>query len=154
MATDVQFADIVKWLKDNDWKFEVPEENRILMGCSGDNGRYQVLIRFRPEKELVSVLFYYPFSVPEEKRQAVSDAVTRMNYGLLFGNCEMDFSDGELRYRSYMPVDDSPLYPNQLRTIIMTSWATTDRYYPAFMDVIWGSTTPEEAIRKVESQEA
>ena len=41
-------------------------------------------------------------AVPEEKRSAVAEFITRANYGLPGGNFEMDWRDGELRYKVFL----------------------------------------------------
>ena len=34
----------------------------------------------------------------EIKRQDIAEYLTRANYGMVMGNFEMDYSDGEIRY--------------------------------------------------------
>jgi hypothetical protein len=43
-----------------------------------------------------------PTFVPELRRQAVSEAIARINYATIFGNLEMNLKDGELRVRTVL----------------------------------------------------
>ena len=44
--------------------------------------------------------------VPEEKRPTMSEFLTRANYGLRLGDLEMDFRDGEVRYKASLDIAD------------------------------------------------
>ena len=150
MANQVSLSDIRRYFDRDDWKYEVVDEARIRFGVKMNNASYKALVRFQPEKDLISLFIYYPFEVPENRRLEVAEVVTRMNYGLSFGWCEMDLKDGETRFRSFLAVDDAPFYPNQFKTILNTGFSTTDKYYPAFMGVLFGGKTPQAAIEEVE----
>lgn len=154
MANQVHFSDIVRGLQQDDWKFDVSDDNTIRLGFAGKNGRFQVIVRFLKEKDLVQILTFYPFNVAENFRPMICEVITRMNYGLLFCSCEMDMNDGEVRCRGSMPVDEAPFYWEQFRTILITTITTADRYYPAFMAVIFGGKNAKDAITDVESQKA
>jgi len=153
LSTSVEFSEIVRFLQDDEWKFSVDEEERITMGLTGKHASYRILIRFRPDKDIIIVRVYYPVRVPEDKRRDICETITRANYGLMLGCFEMDMSDGELLYRTAMPVDDAPLYREQLKTILYTACGTADRYYPAIMGVLYGGKEPEAAIAEVEEDQ-
>lgn len=51
-------------------------------------------------EETVTCYHIALISIPEEQRVAVNEFITRANYGLLKGNFEMGFRDGELRYKN------------------------------------------------------
>jgi len=150
MSTKVRFEDVKKFFEDDDWSFEV-KDNSIRCGIKAKNESFKIRVVVRTEKELISLYVYYPITVPEDKRREVCETITRMNYGLSFGWCEMDMNDGELRFRSFMPTDDAPFFPEQLKTILYSGVNTADRYFPAFMSVIYGNKSSEEAIKEIEN---
>lgn len=43
-------------------------------------------------------------NVPEDRRLALAEFLTRANYGLFIGNFEMDWQDGEVRYKTSIDV--------------------------------------------------
>lgn len=150
MSTKVSFEDVKKIFQDDDWPFEA-KDNSIRSAFKGKNESFKIHVILKSEKELISLYVYFPITVPEAKRKEVCETIARMNYGLSFGWCEMDMKDGELRFRSFMPVDDAPFFPEQLKTILYSGVSAADKYFPAFMSVIYGNKSSEEAIKEVES---
>ena len=61
--------------------------------------------------DLEEFLFYAvaPIKTPDEVRPAVSEYVTRANYGLRIGNFELDYGDGEVRYKSSLNFEGQDL---------------------------------------------
>ena len=74
----------------------------------------------------------------------------RINYGLTIGTFEMDFSDGEIRYRTGVDVTGGELAPEMLGSLIAATVGTVDRYHPAIMSFLWNDMTPEDAVAMIE----
>ncbi|MBC7340390.1 MAG: YbjN domain-containing protein [Firmicutes bacterium] len=91
-----------------------------------------------------------PVNVPEGKRLAVAEYLTRANYGLVIGNFEMDFRDGEVRYKTSIDVEGAEIAPALVRNLVYANVITMDRYLPGLLGVIYGNLTPEQAIAQVE----
>ena len=64
---------------------------------------------------------------------------------------ELDMNDGELRFRTVLPVLDSEPTDEQLDWTLFWSWNLMGRYMNALLDVIVGACEPETAIAKVEA---
>jgi len=77
--------------------------------------------------------------------------LTRVNYGLRVGNFEMDFEDGELRYKSVISFKNERLTQNWIRNAILPAISTVDRYAPCFAKIIRGGKIAAEAFAEVES---
>ena len=90
---------------------------------------------------------------PADKRAAVIEAVMRANYGLRVGAFQMDYRDGEILYKSELPLSLSTS-PDQLkimiRSLISCNLSTHDRYYRTFRAILYENKTAEEAIAIVE----
>jgi hypothetical protein len=84
------------------------------------------------------------------KRPAAAELFTRINYGLTIGTFEMDFSDGEIRYRTGIDVTGGELAPEMVMSLIAATVGTVDRYHPAIMSFLWNDMTPEDAVALVE----
>ncbi|MBN1202725.1 MAG: YbjN domain-containing protein [Anaerolineae bacterium] len=98
------------------------------------------------------LLFYAvaPTRVPEEVRPAVAEFLSRANYGMHIGNFELDYSDGEVRYKSSLDFEGEALTPNLIRHAIYPAVLIMDRYLPGLMSVVYGGRTPFEAIEEIE----
>jgi len=78
--------------------------------------------------------------------------LARANYGLILGNFEMDFRDGEIRYKTSILVDYE-LSAVVIKKLVYTNLSTIDDYFPGFMKIIYGNISPEEALNQVEKEE-
>jgi hypothetical protein len=120
------------------------------MSYTGKNGdlRCYAIVRV----DLEEFLFYAvaPVKVPEVVRSAISEFLTRANYGLRIGNFELDFSDGEVRYKSSVDFEGQNLTSDLIRNAIYPAVHTMDRYLPGLLRVSFGGATPHEAIEEVE----
>jgi len=122
-----------------------------------DNGRYNVIISGNERKRFVMFCITSPTVVPRKKRLAVAEFITRVNYGLINGNLEMDFSDGEVGYKISLSVTKSPVTTNLLHSPFMIGLINMDTYQSFLESVVIGECTPEEAneaSRKEEQPEA
>jgi hypothetical protein len=63
---------------------------------------------------------------------------------------ELDFADGEVRYKSSLDFEGELLTPNWLRHAIYPAVQTLDRYVPGLLKVAFGGRTPFEAIEEIE----
>jgi hypothetical protein len=80
----------------------------------------------------------------------VAEYITRANYGLRIGNFEMDYSDGEVRYKSSLDFEGEPLTPKLIKNAMYPAVHTMDLYLPGLLGVMYGNKTPAEAIREIE----
>jgi len=148
------FETLSQFLTEDDWYPQQLEDKTIYrMGFPGNNGQFTCFAQVRTDLE--QFLFYAiaPVKVPEELRLAVAEFVTRANYGLRIGNMEMDFRDGEVRYKSSLDFEGETLTPQLIKLAIYPAVQTLDRYLPGLMAVIYGGKTPAEAVTEVEESE-
>jgi hypothetical protein len=142
---------VISFFKEDDWNFTQVEGQPILrLGFQGDNGQWTCYAQAREEE--TQLLFYSmcPVKAPEDKRLAAAEFLTRANYGLFIGNFELDFSDGEIRFKTSIDAQDNPLPPALVRPLIYTNVLMMDRYLPGLMSVIYGGVAPAEAVAQVE----
>lgn len=55
------------------------------------------------EDDVIKGMAILPFSITGDFRAAVSELITHINYKLKYGRFEMDYEDGEVRYRVCLP---------------------------------------------------
>jgi hypothetical protein len=120
---------------------------------AGQNGELACFAQVRVELEQFLFYVVMPVRAPEERRNEMAEFVTRANYGLRIGNFEMDYEDGEVRYKASLDFEGEALTDNLLRGVIYPAVQTMDRYLPGLLTVIYGSKTPEEAVQEIETEE-
>lgn len=151
-TTPLMFGALVRFFAEENWAATpIAGETVLQMAFQGHTHQWMCFAQAR--EDLGQVVFYSvaPVAVPAEKRLAIAEFITRANYGLVIGNFEMDFDDGELRYKS--SIDLEGVAPDRafFLPLVYTNVATMDRYLPGVMSVIYGDVAPDEAIAQVES---
>ncbi len=142
---------LLEFLKEDGWYPQPLEEKPILrMAFNGKNGELRCYAQIRIELE--QFLFYAvaPVKAPEEVRTAVAEYLTRANYGLRIGNFELDYQDGEVRYKSSLDFENATLTSPLIRNAIYPAVQTMDRYLPGLLSIMYGGRTPVEAIQEIE----
>ena len=145
------FDTVVRFFQEDDWHFEqLPEKPILRMGFRGDNGTWRCYAQARERQQQFVFYSVLDINVPEERRQAMAEFLTRANYGLIIGNFEMDFRDGEVRYKTSIDVEGDRLTPALIRTMVYLNVLMMDRYLPGIMKVAYGGGDPAAAIAEIE----
>ncbi len=84
---------------------QLPGQNVLSSAVSADSLEWSLYAVTFEETEQVAIYSAIPINVPEERRLAAAELITRANYGLRLGNFELDFSDGELRFKTSIDVE-------------------------------------------------
>ncbi len=153
--TQALLAVVKRFLAANGWPFDQHPERPILhIPFQGTHARWTTYAQIRAFDHIAQVLFYsvMPFTVPAEKRLAVAEFITRANYGLILGNFELDFNDGEVRYKTSVEVTGGELADYLLRPLLYTNVLMMDKYLPGILAVVYGDVSPAEAVAQVEQQ--
>ena len=84
---------------------------------------------------------------------AIAEFICRANYGLVYGNFDIDFSNGEIRYRVFVDCDGITPSKDMIKSSILVILSVFERYAPGIAAVLFGSANPEEQINKIEAAE-
>ncbi len=135
----------------DDWNYtEVEDEPVLMMGFSGKNGNFHCYAKAREDQQ--QFLFYSVCAIkaPEDRLLKVAEFITRANYGTVIGNFELDFSDGEIRYKTAIDVEGESLTFNLARNTIYPNVITMDRYLEGLMKCIYGDDSAARLIAEIE----
>jgi len=147
------FDTVIKFFTDDDWSFaKVQGEPTLRMLFQGKNGTWTCYARTRVEQ--LQFVFYSicPVKVPKPKRRALGELIARANYGMIIGNFELDFVDGEIRYKTSIDVEGSTLTFPLIKRLVYTNVMMMDEYLPGITAVTKGEASPEDAIAQIETQ--
>jgi len=148
------FDSIRKFFTDDEWYFMQLDEQTVLqMGFQGTNGKWTCYAQVNEEQRLFFFYSVCPINVPEERRPQVAEYITRANYGLKIGNFELDFEDGEVRYKTSVDVENDDLTQALVSNHVYANTWTMDRYLPGLLAVVYGDVQPKDAIEQVEKGE-
>jgi hypothetical protein len=142
---------LTAFFEDDDWEFQkMPDATVLAMGFKGLNGRWMCYAQARETEEQIVFYSVLPVSVPEKQRQKFAEFSTRVNYGMVIGNFEMDFEDGEIRYKTSIDVEGSQLTAGMIRQLVYANLVITDQYLPGVMRVIYSNEQPIDILSTLE----
>jgi hypothetical protein len=145
------FAALREYLESDGWHPQYVEEGDYFrLGFRGRNGEFRVVARVRGDFDQLVIYVFAPVAVPEERRPAVAEFLTRANYGMRIGNFELDFTDGEVRYKSSLDFEGVGLSPVVIRNSLYPAAQTMDRYFPGLIAVVAGAKTPQQSVEMIE----
>lgn len=148
------FNTLIEFFEEDDWDFTWVEGLSVLnVDFSGKHGTWTCYAQARELQQQFVFYSVCPVKVPEDRRAALAEFITRANYGLILGNFELDYSDGEIRYKTSSDVEGSTLTHAMIRQMVYANVLIMDRYLPGIMNVIYGSQSPADAIHSIEGTE-
>jgi len=148
------FAILGQFLEEDGWHPQQVENRYVYtMHYSGQNGTVRCYAQVRVDLEQFMFYAVVPVKAQSETLSAVSEYLNRANFGMRIGNFELDYSDGEVRYKSSLDFEGQELSPTLIKHAIYPAVQTTDRYMPSLLSVIYGGKTPLDAIIEVEGTE-
>ena len=142
-----------QFLEEDDWPSSMLEGRLVMKtGFEGKNGQYTCYAQERAEQQQFVFYSIFPVRVPENKLADLSEFITRANYGMIIGNFELDYGDGEIRYKTSVDVEDVAAVEPLVRHTIYANVLTMDKYFPGLMRVLYAGISPADAVREVENR--
>jgi hypothetical protein len=143
---------LVSTLEEQGWSLlPVPGQSAVGGAVKGQNGTWSWFASGLEDEGRLVFYSVYPTNVPPDRRPAVAELLTRVNYASALGNFEMDFDDGEVRYRTSIEVPDAVATSALLAPIAYANIAAADRFLPAFQQVLEAACSPEEALEAADA---
>jgi hypothetical protein len=131
---------------ENRWPYsEVQGVPVLLSELSGALGSWSFYAHVIEDKELILLYSICPVRAPEGRRHEMSQFLTRTNYGLVQGNFELDFDDGEIRYKTVLQLHGGELDSDAVRRLVRANGIAMETYLPGIGSVIAGSPAASAA---------
>lgn len=146
---------MIDYLRVNEFQYIQDDQNEMItFGVRGREERWQVLIDVHQARSQIMVYSMLNRRCPRLRRHAMSEFLTRVNWGLILGNFELDLEDGEIRFKTSLDVDGHTLPEGLIRPLLVANLSTMNHYMPGLMDVMAGLGEPQAALKLCESQSA
>ncbi len=144
--------EIERFLEEDDWKFNSCDENGVIRTALSVQSKIKkVRLIFSVSETAFTIYSILPLQADEEKiRTNMAEFLTRANYGIKLGNFEMDFDDGEIRYKTAHCCGDTVPTQDQIRRNLYTNVMMVDRYGNGIVKVLFGIANPKEAVEECE----
>lgn len=128
-------------------------ETVLVMNFSGRHGNWSCYAQAKDDREQFVFYSVCPIKAQGEQLLPMAEFLTRANFGLTLGNFEMDFEDGEIRYKTSIDVEGDRLSFALLKQLVHANVMIMDHYLPGIMAVLYGNRTPVQAIAEIEEPE-
>lgn len=138
-------SELKRVFDENDWPYSEVDGAPVLVSeLSGPEGQWDFYAQAVEERDLVLLYSIAPARVPEERRREVSEFLTKANYGLADGNFELDFDDGEVRYKTVLHVQGDALDALLVRRLVRSNGTALETYLPSIHSVVSGGAAGAE----------
>ncbi len=145
------FTAAQRFFAEENWAATPVGDAVLQMTFRGENGQWMCFAQAREEPGQFVFYSVCPVTIPADKRLAIAEFITRANYGLIIGNFELDFDDGELRYKTSLDVEAADLTSGLIRPVVYANVITMDRYLPGALAILYGNILPQAAISQAEN---
>ena len=152
--TTTAYETMLNFFRDDEWPFsQLEDSTAISSGFQGDVGKWQCFANVREEQQQFIFYSVCPVDAPPEKLAQVAEFITRANYGMIVGNFELDYSDGEIRYKTSVAFGDGELTATLIKEAIYSNVTIMDQYLPGLLAIMMSAVTPAKAIALIEDGE-
>ena len=142
---------MVAFFDADDWTYQPMDNAPVLsMGFTGKSGKWMCFAQAREEQQQFVFYSLCPINIPPESLHSAAEFLTRANYGMIIGNFEMDYSDGEVRYKTSIDIEGDELTPALIKQMVYANVIIMDRYLPGIMRVSFGESSPEIVVSEIE----
>ena len=134
-----------------------PEPAEGIAGFAVDFGEPHLpvataLAAVSPQEQFVLYL-NFGFDAPPDRRDEFARFMARVNWVLTVGDFQLDYDDGQVRFRTSLDFADTELTEDLIRNGIRGAMAAVETYANAVADVVARGRTAAEALASVEADE-
>ena len=129
---------------------EHEEDGWVAAPGHGSNGAWLLVGQAYDARDAAAIYGVVPERVPADRRAAMAELLTRINFGLILGNFELDLDDGEIRFKASL-AGGAPTR-DELTPLVVTVHAQLDRWLPALTAVADGDAPAVTFARQLAPQ--
>lgn len=138
---------IEEYVSANEWPFERPADDEMLVEVGGRWGNYQLYFYWREDFNALQFTCQMDLRVPGHRTSAVNDLLVEINRRMWLGHFDLCPEHAIPLFRHTIPLRGLPgVSPEQVEDVVDVALNECERYYPAFQFVIWGGKSAAEAV--------
>ncbi|HEY0996658.1 MAG TPA: YbjN domain-containing protein [Gemmatimonadaceae bacterium] len=126
----------------------LPEHSAwVTAGLVAGDAEVHLAIDSCDEREMVWAFGHLRGRVPADRRAAVAELLTHINYGTVGTSFDLDFSDGAVRIRGMLD-GITPAEGRRIDRLVASIARGVERWYAAIMAVAFGDSDPAAACER------
>ena len=147
-------APLVKFLESLECHYEIDRAKGVLhSGLENKNAMWRWMAQQDDEGRYVMVSLL-PIKASEPRRNACAELLVRINNKVGLGHFDLDFSDGQIAFRTAIPVGEgSRLRMSVIEHVIRGHQTLVNQFFPSISAVLFAGQTPEEALAAAKERE-
>lgn len=148
---------VCDFLNEDDWHFSFDQERGIFkfgLRLKGKLKKINYIVDIKDDEYLVYAIS--PLGADEEDATMMANMaefICRANYGLRMGNFELDFDDGEVRFKVHVLCKGITPTPEMIKRSIYCPASMFKRYGSGIVDIIFGNASGKDAVDKCEKRD-
>jgi hypothetical protein len=120
-------------------------EEAVRLTALDDDGPLEMLVSSNDDHDYIEIVALYAPWVPAERRPAVCEAICRLNRSIVrTGHFEIDMSNGEMRYRHSLDVEELGFTHAAAEHLLRHATAIATAHRATLMKVAFGGMGPGE----------
>lgn len=146
-AMNKVIVSVIECLDARQCRYELDEARQVLrFDMEGGNAHWQCLARQDNAGRFI-LASRLPLHAPPARRVACAELFARINARLGFGHFELDFSDGQLAYRTAIPIAKRGRLPRDLvGHVLQGHHVLVDQFVPAISAVLFAGVAPVKVL--------
>ncbi|WP_439638163.1 YbjN domain-containing protein [Spirulina sp.] len=133
------------------WQFHELSNATIRLDVNGQAATWSTMVKCINEHQQIIIYSICPNKATVDKLIVIQEFLTRANFGLKFGNFELDLSDGEVRFKTSIQFAGMVEPEAMIEECLSLNIVTFDRYLPGLLQVMFTDVVPQDAIAAIES---
>jgi hypothetical protein len=142
---------VFQYFAEEDWPAEKLEGDDLVRAAfEGENGQWACFVQVDESESYCLFYSVAPLEVPVAKRPAMAEFIARANYNIPIGGFELDFDDGEVRFKTSIDVTDDRLSVSLFRSLAINNLAMMDQFLPSLKAVIESDRSATDILMQLE----
>ncbi|HEX2778207.1 MAG TPA: YbjN domain-containing protein [Gemmatimonadaceae bacterium] len=137
-------------LDEREFRWQPFEDDGLSGRLSTRKATYELFVHADEARRTLGFYLLFPTHAPGQRRAAVAELCARANWHILLGSLEMEFADGNVRWRAALDVEDGALSETMVHNYVTAGAWTLDRYHDALVQVMIGGAEPAVAFADVD----
>lgn len=148
---------VCDFLNEDDWHFSFDQERGIFkfgLRLKGKLKKINYIVDIKDDEYLVYAISSLGADEEDSEMMAnMAEFICRANYGLKMGNFELDFDDGEVRFKVHVLCKGITPTAEMIKRSIYCPASMFKRYGSGIVDIIFGNASGKDAVDKCEKHD-
>ena len=153
---ETAIAIFARHLDELKWQYHRYNDQPVLFcGFNGVDALWDFNMVARAKNDgqfLLAISSFIPNKARPDRRVAVAEMLSRLNWELTMGCFEMNHADGEIRFRTSVMLPAADITDGIVKHLLGSNLAIVDERINQIMAVLYSSTSPEDAIKPKEAK--